>query len=120
MFCRFTGGISSSTHLKYVSRRLFENPSFSIIIRDDFHRNREITVANEDVDGLADAQKRFRLSRTLFGGECCDECQSKHAQPSRVSHNIRATPIEWIDAVCGVENINVHEFGIQRKPRCEM
>lgn len=90
MICSLASSFSrfQLSHLKNIFRRLLENPSFSIIVRNDFHRNGEIAVSDKDINGLAYAQKRLRLRRALFGCECCDECKSKNAQPSRVSHNI--------------------------------
>lgn len=91
MSSKYCSSNCTLAHLKNISRWLLEDPSLGVVVRDYFHRDRQVTIANENIDGLADAQKRFRLARTLFGGECGDECQSKN-EPSRVSHNIRAMP----------------------------
>lgn len=43
------------SHLKNAFRRLFEYPLLGVVVRDDFHRDAEIAIADEYVDGLADA-----------------------------------------------------------------
>lgn len=85
------------TYLKNIFGRLFENPSFSVIIWNHFHGNRKISVANENVDWISDTKKRFWLPCTLFGNEWSDECQSKHSKPSRFSHNTLKLCSKWND-----------------------